>query len=424
MTPSLERLLAILRYRRRAGSYSERQFIDAYIKPLPNAVQDAYRNWHVRVGTTEKPILWSCHTDSVHRGEGMQRITYSERTGLVRLSTDTSKGKQKSNCLGADDGVGCWLLLEMIGRKVPGHYIFHYGEERGCEGSSDLARYRPEWLQQFDIAIAVDRRGFDDIITRQSGGRCASDAFATSLGDILNSAGPFRYSPSPNGIYTDTAEYMDLIPECTNVSVGYQGEHWQDEQTDTEHALFLLDALCAVRPELLTVARDPTEVEGWTKWSYGWDDDYLPAWIREDTDHNDTPPVDDDGVPTATYATTKRIYLDDDYARVTAHLSANATSGKHTGVRYVCAIHGQVYVPPALCAACEATPKATVRTVSHDPTALVKVNGRHPNSMLSIVERVRADRRRRYNIRKRKRPSRLWGAWAMSNTTEEKGGQS
>jgi len=33
-------------------------------------------------------------------------------------------------------------------------------------------------------------------------------------------------------VYTDTAEFTDIIPECTNRSVGYAREHTQEESLD------------------------------------------------------------------------------------------------------------------------------------------------------------------------------------------------
>lgn len=459
----LDRLIAMLRYRRPAGSITERVYINTFIADLPGAQQDAYRNWHVRVGDPAG-LLWSSHTDTVHRMDGLQRIKLNPRTGMATLSDRSLK--KGSNCLGADDTVGNWLMVELIHRGVPGHYVFHYGEEKGCIGSHDLAHYRPDWLKQFNIAIALDRRGDRDIITHQAGGRCASDAFAYSLADIINSAGPFSYEPCPHGIYTDTASYTDIIAECTNVSVGYQGEHWKEESVDTEHALFLLDALCGVRAELLTVEREPGD-DGWDEddgqWKYV-NDGHGYYWYRvDDNEHDDKCPcydgypadyctcgaasvaevirltdakekkattieLDEDGVPKNIDTSS---YLDREYARVTEHLRLQ----QQARGRKWCERHG-FHDGPQVCDKCAA--EITVRTVEHDPNAMkpgyklllgpapAEVNGNvalTPSQLRKEAKQsmplVRAWRRQKYNIRKRRHPKRLKGGWALGPGTKE-----
>ena len=56
-----------------------------------------------------------------------------------------------SDCLGADDGAGVFLMLEMIDANVEGTYIFHRGEERGGWGSSQIAELHADYIKQFTI---------------------------------------------------------------------------------------------------------------------------------------------------------------------------------------------------------------------------------------------------------------------------------
>lgn len=59
------------------------------------------------------PTLFACHLDTVHRDAGYQRVRSRRgRTGALY----TPDGE----CLGADDGAGIWLMLEMIAADVPG----------------------------------------------------------------------------------------------------------------------------------------------------------------------------------------------------------------------------------------------------------------------------------------------------------------
>lgn len=261
---ALKRLIAIHEYCRPHGSESERQFIKRFIEPL-GASRDAQLNWHVRVGKDPK-VLWSCHTDTVHRFAGFQRTHYDPASGVLSLG---KRHKKTGSCLGADDGAGVFLMTEMIRRQVPGHYVFHYGEESGGIGSSALARVNGSWLKQFQMAIALDRKGYSDVITHQGWSRCASNAFAKSLAAGLNDANTwFNYKPSDGGIYTDTAEYTEDIPECTNLSVGYKNAHSSEEELDVFFLFELLEALCALDTTQLVIERDPAVIDDDDDWDW------------------------------------------------------------------------------------------------------------------------------------------------------------
>ncbi len=260
MNAELSTLLDMLTYCRPAGSQTDREFCARFIPP--SALRDLYGNYHVYIDNLDgspSGILWSCHTDTVHRSDGRQTVRYSPATGLVKLSKRSYRDKR--NCLGADDTVGVWLCLQMIARGIPGHYTFHYGEERGGIGSGNLVAEDPTWFADARYVIALDRRGTQDVITNQAGDRSASDLFAYSLALELDQVG-LDYRPSDRGIYTDSAEYMYHVPECTNLSVGYYAEHTIHEYLDTDHALRLLEGLCLVREDHLRSAR-LCEIPSW-----------------------------------------------------------------------------------------------------------------------------------------------------------------
>lgn len=256
----------MLTYCRPHGSAAEQEFIQAFIQPLPGAYKDIFGNWHVRV--EDAPVLWSCHTDTVHWREGRQdvkikrgHIVLASPKKAARTTTDAKGHKYmwaERDCLGADDAAGVFIMTEMIQAGVPGRYVFHFGEEVGGLGSSDLARCYADWLMECQYAIAFDRRGTTDVITHQGRGRCASDTFALALAKLLNTGNKtFRYAPSNLGVYTDTAEYMGLIPECTNISVGYAHEHTEHESVNVQHILALVEVMKRIDVSALPVERDP-----------------------------------------------------------------------------------------------------------------------------------------------------------------------
>lgn len=204
--------------------------------------------------------LFSAHVDTVHSTSGRQCVEYDHELGLMMKTQD--EDKKDNECLGADDGAGVWVLIQMIEANVPGTYAFHYGEERGGVGSSTIAIEHRPWLARFDRAIAVDRKGTDNIITHQGWGRCCSDDFAKALAEQFNMAGQnHSFKPDSGGVFTDTANYTDDIPECTNLSCGYEAQHTHNEYLDVEFLIRLKDAMLVVDWESLPTVRKAGEVD-------------------------------------------------------------------------------------------------------------------------------------------------------------------
>lgn len=267
MTLETETLRDMLSYRRPAGSKTEKQFIRDHILPL-GVERDAVGNLIKRIG--DAPILWSSHTDTVHRQGGRQSVI--ERNG--QLAT-WSKG---SNCLGADDTAGIFVMSEMIRAHVPGMYVFHRGEEIGGVGSTYVAYRTPELLDGIRAAVAFDRKGTDEIITHQLG-RCCSDDFARSLAAAIG----MKHRPSPDGMFTDTANYTGIVGECSNVSVGYAFAHTHKETLETGYVLRLRDAMCVGDFSGLEFQRSPGEddPDDYSFNRYGWHDDDFADNVRE-----------------------------------------------------------------------------------------------------------------------------------------------
>jgi hypothetical protein len=189
--------------------------------------------------------LFVAHLDTVHRKDGVNRY---------RVEAD--KLLAKGAPLGADDGAGIAILMALLHAKVPAYYVFTQGEEVGGVGAKYLRRHYCTLLSQFDRAVAFDRRSTISVISHQGMGRCCSDAFATALSDGLNGLG-MMMQPDDSGVYTDTAEWTDVIAECTNVSCGYFNEHSTDEWLDLNHFNDLVKAVVQLDWDALPVARDP-----------------------------------------------------------------------------------------------------------------------------------------------------------------------
>lgn len=256
----METLLKILGMKRPHGGAGELEVVSLVDRELgfiteafvsPDGAEMAYT---YTTDATSKTLFVS-HLDTVHHEDGPNPVKYDPDMGLM--------WKEDGDVLGADDGAGVWLMLEMAKDGVPGTYLWTTGEERGGVGARWLADNKPDWLGQFDRAISFDRKGTDSVITHQGwGGRCCSDKFAESLAMALNVE--FKddsWRPDSTGVYTDTAEFTHLIPECTNCSIGYMAEHTGNEVLDVTFLIKLRAACIALDWEILPTVRDPKEVE-------------------------------------------------------------------------------------------------------------------------------------------------------------------
>ena len=204
--------------------------------------------------TRPSTTLFSCHTDTVDSTvpAGMRKkLTYDPVFGEIALDNTSCGGS-----LGADDGVGVWIMLKMIEAKIPGGYIFHRAEECGGLSAKAMANHDSKWINSFDVSVAFDRPRTSEIITHQRGQtECASNKFAEAVCLALNAHG-MDFHTSKQGVYTDNYEYRKLIAENINVGVGYEGQHGRTETLDYAHAFALLNAVLKVNWDAMPVDRD------------------------------------------------------------------------------------------------------------------------------------------------------------------------
>ena len=260
----LKELKDMLSYARPSGSKHEKMFINKFLRPL-GAEPDDCGNLHLTVGPGNPRLIFASHTDTVHTQSGRQKIVQSGDRLVVA-------GK-KGGVLGSDDGAGVWIMIHLIRAEFPAKYIFHMGEEIGGRGSSWIADHKPKLIWGGEIMISLDRRGNSEVITHQMGRRCCSDEFASAL--ALQIRG--KYKPSDNGVFTDSANYSELISECTNLSVGYEGEHSESESLSISRVNFLKNRLLLLEEDKLPAVREPEPRDdffcdtGFPRWEKGSD---------------------------------------------------------------------------------------------------------------------------------------------------------
>lgn len=292
-------LVSVLSWRRKHTSPGELAFLgwlDTQISLFgakPSIGPAGNRVVYINTGDGKMAeTLFSCHVDTVDsapylkEGEHHQRVAYDANFGHLFLDPTY---KSNGTCLGADDGVGIWIMLRMIEAKIPGTYVFHRGEEVGGVGAHAMLKDSAALLRLHKRAVAFDRPNCNEVITVQGGIQCASDDFGAALAKALNDADPeFDYKVSKLGVFTDTKVYRGVIPECVNLGVGYSQQHTSNEVLDYTHALALLDACKLVEWETLPTSRKPVSEPEQPRWGYpkqgsfyGGDDDFAYEWPRQ-----------------------------------------------------------------------------------------------------------------------------------------------
>ncbi len=218
-------------------------------KHLPQgSKKDKFGNYFITVGENYT-TMFTCHLDTASKD--FIEINHTFKDNYIKSDGTT--------ILGADDKAGMTVLLYMIQHKVPGLYYFFIGEEVGCIGSRSLSSEFE--YQNITKVVSFDRRGTHSIITEQWYGRCCSNQFALALGKEFNDADEtLSLVPDDTGIITDSAQFIDLVNECTNISVGYYNEHTVNEKQDIEYLVKLCKACVKVNWEGLPIIRN-TELD-------------------------------------------------------------------------------------------------------------------------------------------------------------------
>lgn len=215
------------------------------IHPL---TRDEYGNYFVKVG--ESRSLFLSHLDTVSNTVSkVNKIYYTNENGKEFVKTDGN------TILGADDKTGVTIMINMINENIPGLYYFLIGEEAsGTIGSGLLYKEKASEFIEYDRCVSFDRKGYGSIICRQKGLYCCSEEFVNGLKDEFAKSNMI-FKADNKGVTTDSALFVGIIPECTNLSVGYFHEHHTTEEQDLDYMYSLCNAVCRIDWESLPVVR-------------------------------------------------------------------------------------------------------------------------------------------------------------------------
>jgi hypothetical protein len=222
-------------------------------------IKDAKGNYYITIGDSE--TLFTCHLDTVSQKAKVNHVFDGDW-----IKTDGT------TILGGDNKAGVCILMYLIEQKVSGTYYFFVGEEIGRKGSQWALDNNKEYFKKFKRAIAFDRRYKGSIITHQSSRLCASVDFTEALSKEMAKSG-LEYKADSGGSYTDTYTFIDVIPECTNLSSGVWGEHTTSEKVDIVHLEEIAKAASKVNWEELPSVRDISKRE-WKSYGNSYNNSY------------------------------------------------------------------------------------------------------------------------------------------------------
>jgi hypothetical protein len=220
-------------------------------KYIPNLKKDNIGNYYTEIGNSK--TLFTSHLDTFSKQR--KKINHIIDNNIIKTDETT--------VLGGDNKNGVTILLYMIYKKVPGAYFFFIGEESivngtGCYGSTSALLSNKEYFSKFNKAIAFDRRGKGSFVKRQAGRNCASDEFANAvISEFQKNGLDFDIDKAYR---TDSAIFMDIIPEITNISSGGMYEHTFMEATDIDYVKKIAIIASKINWDNLPIVREISDI--------------------------------------------------------------------------------------------------------------------------------------------------------------------
>lgn len=253
-----------------SDSYYDKQIIDDY-----GFKYDNHKNLYKVINTDDGKLpttMFTSHLDTVevswfYRFCKKHKLPFGKNKNVDHVFSvgKTMVKSDGTTTLGADDKAGVTIILRMVQSNKPGVYYLFKGEEVGHIGSNMLRKsiFENRDLNNITKCISLDRKGYDSVITHQGYKRTCSDEFGINVCRKLNRYG-FWFKLDPEGVSTDSLEFIDRISECTNLSVGYFRAHTTREFQDLEFLEDLTEAFIKINWENMRSYRTPTKEKPFT----------------------------------------------------------------------------------------------------------------------------------------------------------------
>lgn len=179
--------------------------------------------------------------------------------------------------LGGDDRAGIAIILSVLKNIKNTNFegkikvAFSREEEIGCVGASKI---NPDWFNDVELAIVVDRRGNRDVVVGCGGAFCSDNTgmFFESVGELIGQ----NWNCIEGGISDATVFSLHNV-NSVNLSAGYYNEHTAKEHLSlhdmTDTTMYILEALNVIDLNFTTFGDVPNTnkwvKDTWGKYLYG-----------------------------------------------------------------------------------------------------------------------------------------------------------
>ena len=158
----------------------------------------------------------------------------------------------KAHCLGGDDRVGVYCLLDMMDRNMKCDFLFTCYEEVGGEGAKEFSTYKD--FNNWSCLIEIDRAGTNHLATYGYENK--------ELEDMFNL--PIQY-----GTYTDICDIAKTSGIAGyNIACGYYRQHTPNEYIKLSEVDWVLNLLSE---ELIEKLSTKQFKHNYKPLYYGWD---------------------------------------------------------------------------------------------------------------------------------------------------------
>ena len=192
----------------------------------------------------QSKVLFTAHADNY----------CSEEKDVIHVINNNRLETDGTTILGGDNKTGICYLISLIEAGRDYNYYIFKSEEIGRVGSKLLLEKNKPFLENINIAFAIDRRGTDDIIITQSGAPCCSMETAEELKGEFNKH-QINLNISENGGKCDVYTFRNVVRECVNISDGVFGEHTYDEYIDLDYFYKMVTSLKNIDFEKISINR-------------------------------------------------------------------------------------------------------------------------------------------------------------------------
>lgn len=219
-----------------------------------------------RYGDSPYTVLLNSHMDTVASHPPVPKW----RKGKSEIFNSDGRG-----ALGGDDKCGIATHLAVIrhmnrGTRFTGtvKVLFTRQEEIGCVGASKAVELQPEWFDDIDCSIVVDRRGGDNIITGGWSENFCHENFTQFWVDMSGIVG-IKGVPQ-EGTISDTMIFAERGINSVNLSGAYYNAHTKDEYIKIDELERIVDWVYTAFNHIQSYGKFPKfEYDNYTA-SYTW----------------------------------------------------------------------------------------------------------------------------------------------------------